>query len=360
MKAGIITIFDITNYGNRLQNYAVQYVLRQLGLTVVTYGCEPQRVTIKNSIKYLIHRATRYKLAGSASYWKKYRKLLSFYFFNEKYIKYKYYKTVDKIDKSADCFVIGSDQVWNPTWFDVPECKKEAFLLSFIEKEKKICFAPSFGLEHLPEVWKPWFTKYLNDMEYISVRENAGAAIVKELTGKEAEVLIDPTLMLSRQEWLKVARRPKYMKDGRAYIFVFFIGKVPEQAKKDMDFLVQKHDLKVVNIMDCTREEYVAGPDEFVYLISKAKIILTDSFHASIFSFIFDRPFWIYDRVNGEEMNSRLDTFLQKFDLTRKKKTCVDEADDFEADYKTGKMLLCHEQEKVHAFLHKSMKNIRK
>ncbi len=359
MKAAIITIFDKLNYGNRLQNYAVQYVLNQMQMETVTYAFDFDRITKIQKIKFFLQKISKFRLPGTIHFWKYYvAKCLKFEKFNNKHIKYKYYHSINEIDKSMDYFIVGSDQVWNPLWYDMTSCQQDVYLLTFVEKKKKICFSPSFGLEELPEEWKPWFLKHLREFEFLSVRETAGAEIIRELTEREAEVLIDPTLMLSQDEWMKIAH-PTDAADYRdEYIFVYFLGGVSEKGKRDIDILVQEYQYRIINVLDESKPEYMSDPGEFIYLIANAKMILTDSFHGCVFSFIFNKPFWVYDRVNGMNMNSRIETFLGKFELGERKRIQTEMLVDFETDYEKGKEILCNEKERVTSFLNKSMKGV--
>lgn len=356
MTAAIMTIFDIYNYGNRLQNYAVQHILNQMHLETVTYVSDMERIGQVQKIKYFLQKITKYHLPGSVAYWKyTLPKCLRFEGFNRRYIKVRRFKSIEKIDKDIDCFVVGSDQVWNPLWYDRDSSKKDRYLLTFTEKRKRICLSPSFGLTELPEEWKPWFKEHLLGFENLSVRETAGAKIIKELTGQEAEVLIDPTLMLSKEEWMEIARPSVQDGPQAKYVFAFFLGGMSDTVKKDIDLLVQRHGYMVMDVLDISRPEYMSDPSEFIYLLANAEMILTDSFHGCVFSFIFDKPFWVYDRINGMDMNSRMETLLRKFDLEGRKRCQAEAIDDFGIDYSKGKGILCHEKEKMTAFLKKSM-----
>lgn len=355
MRAAIITIFDKLNYGNRLQNYAVQYVLHHMQLETVTYAFDAG-ITKAQRIKYFLQKASGYRLPGATSFWKYYiPKCLKFEQFNRKHIAYKYINLMDEIDRRMDYYIVGSDQVWNPLWYDTDSNKKDAYLLTFAEKRKKVCFSPSFGLEELPEEWKPWFRKQLLEFEYISVRETAGVKIIRDLTGLEAEVLIDPTLMLSKEEWRKIAHPSPVVDYREDYIFVYFLGGAPENGKKDIEVLAQKYHYRIVDVLDMSKPEYLSDPGEFIYLLANAKMVLTDSFHGCVFSFMFDKPFWVYGRVNGMNMNSRIETFLGKFHLEGRRRDQAEILDDFETDFWEGKEILRSEKEKVRTFLKKSM-----
>ena len=93
--------------------------------------------------------------------------------------------------------------------------RKDAFLLNFFDAKQKVCFAPSFGVSEIGDEWKLLFAEKLKEIPYLSVREEAGAEIIKQLTGKSAEVLIDPTLMLDANEWRKIEKKPRYLQSKK-------------------------------------------------------------------------------------------------------------------------------------------------
>lgn len=352
MKIAVISINDPSpNYGNRLQNYAVDYVLKELGYDVSTLYVEKQ-IGIKEKIKKFVNVLTVYKFAKNPEYSKRYyTKRKKYLKFNKKYLNMKRIVKFEGLSNQYDYFVIGSDQVWNPSWYD--DKKKEAYLLSFAKKEQKICFSPSFGVEQLPKEWEEHFRVRLQQFEKISVREYAGAEIVKRLVGKEAEVLIDPTLMLDASEWRKISRKLDAVNLNKGYILTYFLGGRSQEKNKYISNLSEKHDLDVYNLLDIEHPEiFMADPSEFIYLVDNAKIILTDSFHACVFSFLFNKPFVVFERDGSEKgMMSRMDTLLSKFDLKRKYIDSGLENDIFEHDYSKGEEILNYEREKVKKFL---------
>lgn len=356
MKVGIITIFDLNpNYGNRLQNYAVNSILEKLGMKTETIYVEQQKNSLKEKIKCNMHKITMYKFCKEKNYWKyEFKKIVKFGTFNDKYIPNKQIKSFKRLDEQYDYFVVGSDQVWNPIWYD--ERKKEAFLLTFAKNNQKVCFSPSFGLSEIPEHWREHFKKALGGFNCISVREDAGAEIVKRLTGKKAEVLIDPTLMLTRNDWIKIEKKPDNVNFNKKYILTYFLGGKNRNQQIYINNIAKQNNLEVYNLLDYTQPDiYISDPAEFIYLIHNAEIIFTDSFHACVFSFIFQRPFQVFER-NGSEKNmiSRIETLLKKFDLERKFYG-NNQNELFECDYSEGYRRLNGEQDKVIKFLRKSL-----
>lgn len=362
MKTTIITIYDPRpNYGNRLQNYAVVSVLKKFGCQVETIAFEKSNISInkKTMIKYQIQKLFRFNLPGDTNYWKcDFKKRLTFHRFNKKYIATKNISTLDEAKEiQTDYFVLGSDQVWNPAWYGSCSLKKDLFLLTFARPEQKVCFSPSFGVEQLPKEWEAWFKEHLSTFPTISVREEAGAKIVKELTGKDATVLIDPTMMLDSSQWIKIARKPKSINCDKPYIVTYFLGNRSQRIENDLQKYAKENSLAVYNLLDYDQPDvFVADPSEFIYLIANAKLVMTDSFHACVFSFLFNKPFLVYSREDSEgNMMSRMDTLLGKFDLKRKYVDSGLSNDIFECDYSNGYKQLVKERAKAEAFLHKSL-----
>lgn len=345
---GIVTMYAVnSNYGNRMQNYAVQTVLERMGFDTVTYSFEKRSMGAGQAARYLVHLLTGFRMSGSKDYWKAdIPRSFAFRRFNREYIKTAWVRRIEDIG-DRDFYVIGSDQVWNPVWYD--DMVKHLYLLDFAAPEKKVCFSPSFGVEQLPEKWKPWFREKLEQFPMLSVREEAGARIIRELTGREARVLVDPTMLLTREDWRKAARQPKRAKEG--FILTYFLSPKSEAAAGCLAGLREgKHVYELLNAEDPVAG--TVGPSEFLWLFDHADLVLTDSFHACVFSFLFDKPFLVFDRNWDESnMNSRLETMLKKFHLERKYAGSQLKNDIWEHDYTEGYRQLELEREKAAAFL---------
>lgn len=367
MNALIVTINDGVNYnfGNKLQNYAVIKVLKTFNIDSYTLNFEivgeSYKSKLKKKVKKLIMHVTGYKLAKSEKnkfFWRCLSgRIENFHKFEKNRIIYYSDFTLEN-SKDFDFYVIGSDQVWNPEFFKYHKMKKEAYLLTFCEDRKKICFSPSFGISEIPDEWKSWFKEYISKIPNISVREKEGVKIVKELTGKDAEVLIDPTLMLTSDEWARCAEKPKKVNFSQNYILIYFLGEMSEKQKEYVSKISELYNLKIFNLLDGKQPElYVSGPSEFLYLIMNSELVVTDSFHACVFSFIFNKSFLVFDR-NSEysDMSSRIDTLLEKFDLNDRRGELFKYDNLFEVDYTNGYVTLEQERKKVIDFLKKSMR----
>lgn len=356
IKVGLITILDYENYGNRLQNYACQEVLRSMNCDVTTIVNSPVRVV---SVRERFARLRRKSvLQVIQSRWKVVRRKLAACMasradrdrtvnlhaqrisalkaFTSQFIsETPFCITPDRIPAdlpdSYDAFVVGSDQVWNPQY----RGGSPLDFLVFAPPEKRIAYAVSFGVSSLPKDYRADYQKWLTEMTHISVRENAGAAIVKELTGAEVPVLIDPTLMLSKQQWLSVAAfapdrsnemnipdRPnkpdRSGKPDEPYLLVYMLGRIGRKVQQQIASIAQLGGLPIVYLNDpADQQRYVINPCEFLDYFHHAAMILTDSYHGTAFSIIFERPFLVFAREgHGSDIHSRLNTLLAKFSFS--------------------------------------------
>lgn len=320
LKIAIITINDNNNYGNRLQNYALQnYLFYKLKIKKVDtiwyapkYSCL-SRVNIftwKMWIKYLIN-------------WKNARVKLKKYYINDNIRMYNIGKFTNKIntkfdfgikenlDKVYDFFIVGSDQVWNPNFWYEKKINSTARFLKFASKEKRIAYAASIAIPKIPEDKEQFFKDSLNEMKSISMREKAGADLVKKLTGREVPVLVDPTILLSKEEWQKIEMVPEWY-NGEKYILTYFLG----NPSPVIENIAKKNNWKIYNLMDKDNFDlYTSRVEEFIYLINHAQLVVTDSFHASVFSILMNTPFLVVNRqeIGMADMTSRIDTLMELF-----------------------------------------------
>lgn len=356
-KATIVTIYDpMPNIGNRLQNYAAQMVLEGLGFEADTLSFQRPVFTGKKRWMALAQQITGYRLPGDKNYWQWFpKRVRSFEEFNKRHIKTQRLRSIQQI-QAADYFVLGSDQVWNPNWYGDSPLKKDLFLLTFAKPEQKVCLSPSFGVEALPPQWEPWFKEKLSSFPHLAVREKAGKRLIKSLTGRDAFVTIDPTLMLNRADWDKIAEKPGNIQTDQDYILTYFLSPLSEQADYDLKRCAETLGAAVLPLNHIGRPDlYICGPSHFLYLLSRTKLLLTDSFHGCIFSFLYQKPFLLYKRSGAQDMSSRLDTLLQTFDLTRKYTGSGLENELLECDYHKGFQLLEAERGKLLGYLRSAM-----
>ncbi|MDD2263271.1 MAG: polysaccharide pyruvyl transferase family protein, partial [Clostridia bacterium] len=196
-KIGIITLNGYFNYGNRLQNYALQETLKSFGYEVETVLVDDRRLDMSTSevIAKKLNILKEESLSGTFRIISKklkdrlnqeaiVKRTKLFKDFTNRYISESKYKITQKgldkeYEKTFSFFVAGSDQIWNPKYVNLPEI----YFLTFTQKKKRIAYAASFGISNIPSEFKERYVKYLNGMNYISLRESDGAKIVEELTG---------------------------------------------------------------------------------------------------------------------------------------------------------------------------------
>lgn len=313
MKIGIVTLYGFFNHGNRLQNYALQHVLEECGHTVETLAVEQKKNPVKSFIKKYLERGQNgFVLIPAVER----RREKNFKRFSEQNIPVRYMVTADgkfpdTIGQEYDALVVGSDQVWNPSfWEDSDTCSDlYNFLLQFACK-KKVAYAASFGIEQLPEQWEKRMVPSMREFDAISVRETAGKELLKQFD-IPSEVVLDPTMLVKAEDWRKVESH--VVAPDKNYILLYFLGEQPDHVKTMIQDKAAELGAEIVDLMDeKSTYFYEKGPDTFLETIDKAEIVFTDSFHASVFSLIFHTSFVVLGRLhnNGTNMNSRIETLL--------------------------------------------------
>ena len=148
----------------------------------------------------------------------------------------------------------------------------------------------------------------------ISCREKKGAEYIGNLLGQECKVLIDPTMALEKKEWISIEKKPSWFNNNK-YALCYFLGGM-ESNRKVIEETCDNMKVKIIDILERKIEFFNTSPEEFIYLINNADIVFTDSFHACVFSIIFNKKFVVYDRENQESsMNSRIENLFSLFGL---------------------------------------------
>lgn len=333
MKVAIITLTDGANYGNRLQNYAMQQLLSTFGHDVETLKRKTYRDKsfleriewyIKDNIKFIIGRSGTKCLSQ--------KRLFRFRRFNKKYIRFANIILSNNIAPEGigdkyDYFVCGSDQIWN-TYFSEAGDDIMNQLAYFARPSQRIAYAASFGANTIESEYSGIFSIELSKFKAIGMREEDGVRIVEELTGRtDIHVVCDPTMMLSNDEWIEIEKKPKYVNQNEKFIVTYFIGGRTKEIAQHINNLSRQYRLRTINLdMEYVTDkkidkpvEFLTTPDEFVWLIHNAEFVITDSFHASVFSILFQKRFLVYSRIpSGENnMNGRIETLLSMFSIEK-------------------------------------------
>lgn len=217
-----------------------------------------------------------------------------------------------------DVLVCGSDQIWNPD-YNIP-----AFFLDFAKPDqKRVIYAASVGKERLTRLQRKTYQKLMRGLDFVSVREHSARQLLQPVCEQPVQVVLDPTLLHDRAYWQTFAEGSA--KHYENYIFCYFLGLTEEKieaakayAAKTGKALVSIPYLHGVEEPLCRElggiQDADVGPGDFLKLIAEADAVLTDSFHASVFSLLFEKDFWVFGRnVGSYNMNTRLDTLLGYF-----------------------------------------------
>ncbi|SCZ79707.1 polysaccharide pyruvyl transferase family protein [Pseudobutyrivibrio xylanivorans] len=331
MKACIVTIEDFKNYGNRLQNYALDRILKKHGIEVVnglyvktladwTYSTNSKKRLLAKAVPFFMHKLrfkyNDYKAESKRDDLTKQR-IKKFKEFSDRYVTTlpHYYVKNDEMlrkqigDEEIDYYITGSDQVWNPYFAGY-----DYDFISFADRKKRFSFAASIGVDEIPNKDVDRYKKNLKEMNFISVREAQAAGLVKKLSGRDAEVFLDPTLCLDVEEWRNIEEKPSIDLPEK-YIATYFLGDTPEQVKK----YAQDNNYQLVEMNNkAYKDLFTINPGEFLYVIDNSDMMITDSFHAVVFSILFKKQFMVFYRSQKgvKSMSSRIDNILSIFNLT--------------------------------------------
>lgn len=353
----IITLNDGQNYGNRLQNYALTCLLKQ-------YSPDVHTVHALNYIKgnpllELARPCFTFIQQRKQSALERER-VRNFTSFTNRYIgksneRLTYPQGFHPRLKEPTCFVIGSDQVWNDR-FSVRKGELQVRLGGMNPPQSTIAYAASFGVDQVKPENISTYKEYLSKLLAVSVREEQGVVLAKELANVDATVVLDPTLMIPAEQWKSITQN--FVEPDDRYILTYFLGEPTQAQQRLIDQVAQEQHCRVRRILDVTDPQtYVAGPQDFVELFSKAQYVFTDSYHACCFSIIFNVPFKVFNRSHthkSERMNSRMQTLFNLFALD----ASMDEDTLHSIDYSQVNALLSQHQQQSQAWLTQAMENI--
>lgn len=323
MKIGCLTFHNSSNYGAVLQTYALQYAVKKMGYEYLILDYSNQEKKKFDSLlgknDYLTTKAYLLKLFSLPyNLYKKHK----FKRFSARYLnlssRCKTRKDLLLIGNECDAYLCGSDQIWNLEMIRYDS----AYFLDFVNVSKKrIAYAASCGISIISDKQKEFYQKYLPILDYISCREKAGLKIVGHCSQKKAKLVLDPTLLLTKDDWKNICF--ERVKDEK-YILVYQLSK-NEQMECFIERIKRQTGLKIIRISrnmfqmfrDCAF--YIPSPEGFVDLFMHASYIVTNSFHGTAFSVNFNKCFFSFIRGNEEDRtNSRIAGFLETVGLKKR------------------------------------------
>ncbi len=330
MKIAIITFHASYNCGSILQCMALKEVLEKKGaeVDIINFSSEEQqklysvfykKLTIKNVVKNILCIPGYSKIGDHYSQYKQYIKKV----FD---LKGDFYKTSEEIKQNIskyDMFIAGGDQIWNVNCDDF----SPAYFLDFDESTYKISYSPSLGATDINQSSKAdEYKKLLERFDAISCREVNGAKWLQKLTGREVDLLLDPTLLLNSDEWRERIQPNLPLPCKEEFIFYYAFSYSSENNKR-VQQLAEENNLKVL-IIDA-KQWYIkrlsryknfilcdeTGPNAFLNLMDKAKYVITTSFHGTAFSLNFHKKFIYINNVNHNPTDDRTSFLLEQLDM---------------------------------------------
>ena len=330
MKIGVVTWFGTGNFGTDLQSFAFCHYLEGKGhqvylIQLFHYNLVGFPYTVrrclgkfKNFIKaWLLGTKTkllRYKIVQK--YKKKYLNIYPLVTTKKEYIN---------LLDAFDCFVSGSDQIWNPYHLS------SFFLLDFAENKPRFAYASSLGVDKIPDNKQSVYIKNLKNFNFIGIREKTGVDVVNNLLGKNIAVqVLDPTFLLTGTEWVDLAEKIDLQDIVlHSYLLVYTIGRrtdYPELINRvRKGYGIEK--LVVVNSVEGFRYDFAdrefdkVSPLQFIYLLKNARFVCTDSFHATALSINMNVNFLNllrFDKADELSQNSRVYDVLEHYNLSKR------------------------------------------
>ena len=359
------------NYGTVLQLYALQEAVKSLGYEyeVIDYSLSTHENIVQRLIRRVPQLLRHPSDAAQAFFLKSVMqhpvRAAKFEAFIEQYINVgdQIYESCVDLESDMldyDGFICGSDQIWNPNCY----LNDPTFYLAFAPKSQRVSYAPSIGLSSIPDNKREAMKSLIEGVTYLSVREQDGANIIKNLTGRDASVVLDPTLLLTADRWDEIASPPAR---DKPYILCYFlesdayarqyVRQLARQMNHDVVFILLNYrdlfSLGIVKVLD-------GGPEDFLGLIKNASLVCTDSFHATVFSLQFQKPFYAFRRYVGSgpsQTFSRIENLLETVNLSSRilgRDTGVPK-DPLKIDFSDLEVRLGEEREESFKFLHASL-----
>jgi len=321
-RVGIITFHRAINYGALLQTYALQTSVEKLGCECEVIDYHNERIErqykkftlmnakgVKDVAKIFLYATTQNR---------KYDKFRSF---ASRYLHLspvcRNYDELIRISSRYDILISGSDQVWN---YRLSDYDKAYFLKFEKNNKKKNAYAASFGISEIPEEKIEDYRKLLKDYNQITVREKRGAELIKNLTGRDVGVALDPTLLLRKEEWDRIAEEKQKKSD---YILIYSFG-LTKTMNSFVDMLSKRTGCRVIffpvtySIRDRIKARYVknASPEDYLGFFKNARYVVTNSFHGTVFSITYNKPFFLERHSEHQHNNnSRFDNLLDLLEL---------------------------------------------
>lgn len=342
MKTGILTFHSAHHYGAQLQAYALMKAVERMGsdceiIDYVRIDTIEGNNLFKKGFSQRQLLSNVHTLLHYGQLKKRYDRFENFKR-NEMNLTDRLYTSYAELSSDApvyDVYVCGSDQIWNPLIYK-ERTFDPAFFAAFAKKGRRVSYAASFGISQIPDENVNDLKYYLSGFDMLSVREKQGEKIIGDLTGRGSVTVLDPTLLLTKEEWKGVFSQEYY---HQPYILCYFISDTSKYAGF-VEAASRAYNLPVVSlcgarrVVPSTRYSVLdAGPREFLSLFFNAALVFTDSFHGTAFSINFEKDFYSFVKaVDAEKAsNSRIYNILDQMALSGRILTAKSDLKAFEA-----------------------------
>lgn len=327
MNIGIITWFRYENYGTKLQAIALQAYLRGEGHNVKLIDFQvPESIHSAKKQSFFTRLYNKLNYLALKKSQKVYKEQLTVRSCRLERVIQEQCVITDKavndtsftdICNQFDLIICGSDQIWNPNWYhpyyyaDLPGIKT-----------KKISYAPSIGIQAIPENKKSLMQKSLRKFSYVTVREEKAAVLLEPLLGYRPQKVLDPTMLISFQKWKDMFQLAK--QNQQRYILCYFLSDNRKHWRAVTQFShIHNLPIKIIpqqgfSFFQKGEIHANAGVKEFLELIQNADYVLTDSFHGTVFSILFEKEVYVFERFQDDlysSQNARITELVKRFGI---------------------------------------------
>lgn len=322
-KIATVTVHAAISYGAMLQAYALQRAIIELGHQSEVIDYRNKMIEGKNkTFPVRIDKSLARRLKDIVSAPLRYDRNRKFWRFMQQEMRlspqtYRRGDDMTSLTSQYDSFFVGSDQVWNPTHADFDP----VYFLQFVtDVKKRNSYAASFGFDQIPAEMKSDYYRRLQEFNHLSVREASGRAIIQDLLNRSAEVSLDPTMLLTKEQWQEVMTPSPV----NGYVLIYEVNQASDDTYKLAHKLAKKHNLKVIAITQKIRSwadlvAHQTDPKGLLGYINNARFVFTDSFHGTVFSILFEKQFMFCQNQHAD-VNGRMLNLLELTGLDSRKK----------------------------------------